>query len=173
MPKDQSEDRPRIVAGVNTHKDLHFAAIADAHDRVIANESFAITRQVYKKMLTWMLSCGAIDRVGNECTGTYGAGLLRYHRRSRAETKPRGTFPSEIPCRSVDALHETAGATPHGAGLRPTDRRGPRAYHHHEQLYRARHTPHENRGINVSGERGGPFSDGFVHQIPCIRLISA
>ena len=35
-----------------------------------------------------------------------------YHRRSRVETKPLGTFPSEIPCRSVDALRETAGAAP-------------------------------------------------------------
>ena len=29
-------------------------------------------------MLTWMRSFGAIERVGIECTGTYGAGLLRY-----------------------------------------------------------------------------------------------
>jgi transposase len=78
MPKDQEADQPRIVAGVDTHKDLHFAAIVDGHDRVIASESFASTRQGYKKMLTWMQSHGTIDRVGIECTGTYGAGLLRY-----------------------------------------------------------------------------------------------
>lgn len=78
MPKDQDADRPRIVGGVDTHKDLHFAAIVDGHDRVIASESFASTRQGYKKMLTWMQSHGTVDRVGLECTGTYGAGLLRY-----------------------------------------------------------------------------------------------
>ncbi len=47
MSKDQSVDQPRIFAGVDTHKDLHFAAIVDVHDRVIANESFASTRQGY------------------------------------------------------------------------------------------------------------------------------
>lgn len=78
MRTNPNMDLPRIVGGVDTHKDLHFAAIVDAHDRVIGNESFASTRQGYKKMLTWMLSFGTIDRVGIECTGTYGAGLLRY-----------------------------------------------------------------------------------------------
>jgi transposase len=78
VPKDQSADLPLIVAGVDTHKDLHVAAVVDAHDRFIASEYFASTRQGYKKMLAWMQSFGAIDRVGIECTGTYGAGLLRY-----------------------------------------------------------------------------------------------
>lgn len=29
-------------------------------------------------MLTWMASFGALKRIGVECTGTYGSGLLRY-----------------------------------------------------------------------------------------------
>ena len=40
--------------------------------------------------------------------------LTGYHRRSRAETKPLGTFPSEIPCRSVDELRQTPWPRPHG-----------------------------------------------------------
>ncbi|NOX41638.1 MAG: IS110 family transposase [Alphaproteobacteria bacterium] len=78
MPKDQALVTERITAGVDTHKDLHVAAIVDAHDRFVASECFASTRQGYKKMLTWMRSFGTIERVGIECTGTYGAGLLRY-----------------------------------------------------------------------------------------------
>ena len=29
-------------------------------------------------MLAWMTSFGALKRIGVECTGTYGSGLLRY-----------------------------------------------------------------------------------------------
>lgn len=68
----------QVVGGVDTHKDLHVAAVVDEQDRILASESFATTRQGYKQMLTWMRSFGEVLRVGIECTGTYGAGLLRY-----------------------------------------------------------------------------------------------
>ncbi|MGC3875367.1 IS110 family transposase [Salinicola sp. LHM] len=74
----QHSDRPGIVGGVDTHKDLHVAAVVDAHDRVLGSAGFPTTRHGYKTMLTWMRSFGEISRVGVECTGTYGAGLLRY-----------------------------------------------------------------------------------------------
>ncbi len=68
----------QIVGGVDTHKDLHVAAVVDEHDQVLATQSFATTRQGYKQMLAWMRSFGELQRIGIECTGTYGAGLLRY-----------------------------------------------------------------------------------------------
>lgn len=71
-------DHPVIVGGVDTHKDLHVAAVVDAHDRVLGAASFPATRHGYKTMLAWMRSFGEVSRVGVECTGTYGAGLLRY-----------------------------------------------------------------------------------------------
>jgi transposase len=67
-----------VVGGVDTHKDLHVAAVVDGHDRLIAAECFPTTRHGYKQMLAWMRSFGELARVGIECTGTYGAGLLRY-----------------------------------------------------------------------------------------------
>ena len=68
----------RIVGGVDTHKDLHVAAVVDEFGRVLAGQSFATTRHGYKQMLTWMRSFGSLQRIGIEATGTYGAGLLRY-----------------------------------------------------------------------------------------------
>lgn len=62
----------QVVGGVDTHKDLHVAAVVDEQDRILASESFATTRQGYKQMLTWMRSFGEVVRVGIECTGTYG-----------------------------------------------------------------------------------------------------
>ena len=67
-----------VTAGVDTHKDLHVAAVVDDHDRVLGSQCFATTRHGYKQMLTWMRSFGQLRRVGVEATGTYGAGLLRY-----------------------------------------------------------------------------------------------
>ena len=67
-----------VTGGVDTHKNMHVAGIVDEHDRVLGCQSFATTRHGYKQMLVWMRSFGQIQHVGVECTGTYGAGLLRY-----------------------------------------------------------------------------------------------
>ena len=67
-----------VVGGVDTQKDLHVAAIVDEQDRVLGTRSFATTRQGYRQMLTWMRSFGAVQRIGVESTGSYGAGLLRF-----------------------------------------------------------------------------------------------
>ena len=64
----------RIVGGVDTHKDLHVAAVVDEQDRVIGTRSFATTRQGYRQMLAWMRSFGELQRIGIESTGSYGAG---------------------------------------------------------------------------------------------------
>lgn len=68
----------RVVGGVDTHKDLHVAAVVDERDQVISTRCFAATRQGYRQMLQWMRSFGELRRVGVESTGTYGAGLLRH-----------------------------------------------------------------------------------------------
>ena len=74
----QVDNSSTVVGGVETHKELHVAAIVDHHDRLLGSASFPTTRHGYKTMLAWMRSYGTLSRVGVECTGTYGAGLLRY-----------------------------------------------------------------------------------------------
>jgi transposase len=69
---------PLVVGGVDTHKDLHVAAVVDQHDQILGSRSFPTTRHGYKQMLAWMRAFGQLRRVGVEATGTYGAGLLRY-----------------------------------------------------------------------------------------------
>ena len=64
---------PFVIGGVDTHKDLHVAAVVDNHDRLLGSQSFATTRHGYKQMLAWMRSFGPLRRVGVEATGTYGA----------------------------------------------------------------------------------------------------
>jgi transposase len=84
MGVEEGEGR-RVVGGVDTHKDLHVAAVADERDRVLATASFATTRQGYRQMLAWMRSFGVVRRVGIESTGSYGAGLLRFMQQAGIE----------------------------------------------------------------------------------------
>lgn len=79
---DGTQTAQSITGGVDTHKDLHVAAVVDDHDHLLASESFATTRQGYRLMLEWMRSFGEIRRVGIEATGTYGAGVLRYFQKA-------------------------------------------------------------------------------------------
>lgn len=84
MSAEKAHER-RVIGGVDTHKDLHVAAVVDDRDRVLATASFAATCQGYRQMLTWMRSFGSLRRVGVESTGSYGAGLLRFLQRSGIE----------------------------------------------------------------------------------------
>lgn len=77
MSVEESAPR-RVVGGVDTHKDLHVAAIVDEQDRLLKTCTFPTTRQGYRQMLAWMRSFGEVQRVGIESTGSYGAGLLRF-----------------------------------------------------------------------------------------------
>lgn len=78
MDQEHAVPQRHVVGGVDTHKDLHVAAIVDEGDAVLASRCFATTRQGYRQLLAWMRSFGDLQRVGIECSGSYGAGLLRH-----------------------------------------------------------------------------------------------
>ncbi|WP_066376241.1 IS110 family transposase [Herbidospora mongoliensis] len=67
-----------VVGGVDTHKDLHVAAVVDTGDQVLGAQSFSTTRAGYRALLAWMRTFGDVRRIGVEGTGSYGAGLLRH-----------------------------------------------------------------------------------------------
>ena len=69
-----------ITGGVDTHADVHVAAAVDANGGVLGVESFATTPAGYARLHGWLSSFGAVDRVGVEGTGAYGAGLARHLR---------------------------------------------------------------------------------------------
>jgi transposase len=85
MERHQERSDRRIVGGVDTHKDLHVAAVVDELDRVLGSQCFATTRHGYKQMVAWMRAFGSLQRVGIEATGSYGAGLLRYMQKAGIE----------------------------------------------------------------------------------------
>jgi transposase len=80
MMMDTAGKTSRITGGVDTHKDTHTAAALDATGRVLGNATFPASAVGYAELLTWLGTFGALDRVGVEGTGSYGAGLTRHLR---------------------------------------------------------------------------------------------
>ncbi|WP_420636995.1 IS110 family transposase [Candidatus Palauibacter sp.] len=71
-------ERGGIVGGVDTHRDLHTAAVVTLEGTVLGTESFPTTRAGYRAMPRWFRSHGRLLRVGVESTGSYGAGIARH-----------------------------------------------------------------------------------------------
>jgi transposase len=69
-----------ITGGVDTHLDVHVAAALDANGGALGVESFPTTTTGFAELHTWLIGFGALDRVGVEGTGAYGAGLARFLR---------------------------------------------------------------------------------------------
>jgi transposase len=67
-----------VVGGVDTHKDLHVAAVVGGDGTVLGTEAFSTTRAGYRALLRWMHTFGDLRRVGIEGTGSYGAGITRH-----------------------------------------------------------------------------------------------
>ncbi len=77
-PTGTHQSRPPVFAGVDTHKDVHVAAVVDATGTMLGTGSFATTRAGYRALLAWVRSHGELIRIGIEGTGSYGAGLTRH-----------------------------------------------------------------------------------------------
>ena len=67
-----------VTGGVDTHLDLHVAAVVDHLGGVIGTASFPTNKTGYRKLLTWLRSHGPLHKVGVEGTGSYGSALARH-----------------------------------------------------------------------------------------------
>lgn len=106
---------PIVIGGIDTHKDLHAAAVVDRRGTVLATELFSTTRAGYRALLRWMRSFGDVRQVGVEGTGSYGASVARHlldagievfeiTRPDRSDRRLRGksdTFDAEAAARAV------------------------------------------------------------------------
>ncbi len=75
-----AEARPVVTGGVDTHLDVHVAAVVTAVGGVLGTEQFPTTAAGYRHLLNWMGTFGQLERVGVEGTGTYGVSLAKYLR---------------------------------------------------------------------------------------------
>jgi len=116
-----------VIGGVDTHKDVHVAALIDHQGRILATADFSTRVSGYRDLLGWMRSFGELAMVGIEGTGTYGAGLARHlsaagvpvlevNRPNRQARRRRGksdTVDAEAAARS--ALNGEASGAPKSA----------------------------------------------------------
>ncbi|MER6270339.1 IS110 family transposase [Streptomyces sp900105755] len=70
--------RHEVVLGVDTHGEVHVAAVVSPLGKVLGTESFPATAAGYRRLLVWARKLGTVRRAGVEGTGTFGAGLSRY-----------------------------------------------------------------------------------------------
>ncbi len=75
-----AEVRPPVTGGVDTHLDVHVAAVVTAVGGVLGTAEFSATAAGYRQLVAWMRGFGELDRIGVEGTGTYGASLARHLR---------------------------------------------------------------------------------------------
>ncbi|MDA8296592.1 MAG: IS110 family transposase [Actinomycetota bacterium] len=66
-----------VIGGVDTHKDVHVAAVVDEVGKIIDTASLATSAKGCNELLAWMRSHGELAKVAVEGTGCYGAGLAR------------------------------------------------------------------------------------------------
>ena len=66
-----------LFGGIDTHKDIHVAALVDSAGGLVGSAAFPTTGAGYRQLLAWMRSAGTLGRVGVEGTGSYGAGICR------------------------------------------------------------------------------------------------
>ena len=67
-----------VTGGVDTHKDVHVAAVVDHLGTVLGTRSFPTTTSGYRDLVEWVCSHGDVGLVGVEGTGAWGAGLSRH-----------------------------------------------------------------------------------------------
>ncbi|MGI5427584.1 IS110 family transposase [Streptomyces sp. CA-179760] len=67
-----------VIGGVDTHTDIHQAAVIDSVGRHLDTRSFETTAAGYEQLLAWLRTQGDVIAVGMEGTGAYGAELARF-----------------------------------------------------------------------------------------------
>jgi transposase len=90
MPQPFQDDQDdntagEVILGVDTHKDLHAAAVINPLGVVLSSEMFPTTEAGYRALLAWVGRFGTVRRAGVECTGSYGAALARHLRAAGVE----------------------------------------------------------------------------------------
>lgn len=66
-----------VYGGVDTHLDVHVAAVINESGRVLGTKPFPTSPLGLRQLERWLAGHGQVARVGVEGTGTYGLGLQR------------------------------------------------------------------------------------------------
>jgi transposase len=67
-----------VVGGIDTHGEVHVAAVLDEVGGLLGTSSFSADASGYEALVRWLESFGSVSTVGVEGTGSYGAGISRF-----------------------------------------------------------------------------------------------
>ena len=70
-------DSSAVVVGIDTHADTHHVAVITNYGRPLVDVMVPATASGYRKALALVGEYSQVDKVGIECTGSYGAGITR------------------------------------------------------------------------------------------------
>jgi transposase len=73
-------DDLRVVAGVDTHKDVHVAVVGDEVGRLGDTAALVATARGYRRLTGGVSGFGEVGAIGVEGSGSWGAGLSRHPR---------------------------------------------------------------------------------------------
>ena len=77
---DPRQTREQVTLGVDTHAELHVAAVLDERGRLLGTCTIPTTSTGFAQLVCWVDQYGELAQVGMEGTGSYGAGLARWPR---------------------------------------------------------------------------------------------
>jgi transposase len=72
-----AEHRRIVYAGVDTHQEVHVAAVIDADGRLLATRQFPTSPLGLRRLASWLQRHGRVAKAGVEGTGSYGLALQR------------------------------------------------------------------------------------------------
>jgi transposase len=78
---DQPAETETIILGVDTHNDVHVAAVISTLGALLSTQAFPTTGAGYAALLEWANAQGCLRRAGVEGTSSHGIALTRYLRR--------------------------------------------------------------------------------------------
>jgi transposase len=82
VPAGQQADE-EVILGVDTHNDVHVAAVITVLGVLLGTQAFPTTAAGYVALLGWARSHGTLRRAGVEGTSSHGTALTRHLRRER------------------------------------------------------------------------------------------
>jgi len=90
MPQPVAHDQDdsaanEVIVEVDTHSDVHVAAVITALGVLLGTAHFPATAAGYQALVGWVGSFGVLRRAGVEGTGSYGAALTRHLRAAGVE----------------------------------------------------------------------------------------
>jgi transposase len=112
-----------VIGGIDTHGEIHVAAVLDEVGGLLAIQSFRADPAGYAELLVWLNAFGGVTKVGVEGTGSYGAGVARHLARAgihvvevdRQNRQARRQAGKSDPLDAVEAARAALSGRAHGS----------------------------------------------------------